>query len=61
MLGRSVADENVDEFALGFSDDALVLLLRDLRNEESEKATLLAETRGKTVDRKRPKEQKTIK
>ena len=61
MLGRSVADKNVDEFALGFSDDALVLLLRDLRNEESEKATLLAETRGKTVDKKRPNEQKTIK
>ncbi len=45
MLGSTVADENVDEFALGFGDDALVLLLRDLQNEKSEKATLLTETK----------------
>ena len=50
MLGCTVADENVDEFALGFSDDALVLLLRDLRNQNSVNATLMAETKGEEMD-----------
>jgi hypothetical protein len=58
VLGSAVADENVDEFALGFGDDALVLLFRDLQNKEREKAALLAETKGEAVDRKRQKEQK---